>query len=641
MGTTASSQADASAQPNIPQTNGSPSDSEAPFLFHSDFSPAFRISPMSSYKAPLRDMRFVLFDLLGAESAFERMGFTDATRDVLDAVLEEGARFTETVLAPLNAVGDRIGCAHDKATGAVTTPPGFKQAYEQYVEGGWPGLVSPVEFGGQGLPHAAGVPLKEMIDAANLAWGNFPLLSHGATEALLHHGEDWQREVFLKPLVEGRWTGTMCLTEPHCGTDLGLLKTRAEPQADGSHSVTGTKIFITAGDHDFTDNIVHLVLARLPDAPAGSKGISLFVVPKLRVARDGAVGEANAVRAGSIEHKMGIHGSATCVLNFDGAQGWLVGQPHKGLMAMFTMMNTARLAVGLQGLGLSDRALQNALAYSRERLQMRALSGAKFPEKPADPIIVHPDVRRMLLTCKALVEGGRAMGYHGALLVDIASHAENAEERQQADALFGFMTPIIKACLTEWGVECTYQALQCFGGHGYIAEHGIEQLARDARITTLYEGTTGIQALDLLGRKVMQQQGAGLQVFVGMVDRFCAEHEGNVATAEFVAPLRAKSAEWIQLTRQIGQRAAANADEIGAAAYDYLMYSGYVALAYWWARSVAASEASSQPEAFKAGKRETARFYFARILPRTLAHAAAIGSELATLTALEADAFDA
>ena len=596
---------------------------------------------MSTYKAPLADMRFALFDVIGAEAAFQKLGFADATRDVLDAVLEEGARFTESVLAPLNEVGDRIGCTHDKATGAVATPPGFKQAYTQYVDGGWSGLTAPAEFGGQGLPHAAGVPLKEMIDAANLAWGNFPLLSHGATEALLHHGEAWQQEVFLKPLVEGRWTGTMCLTEPHCGTDLGLLKTKAEPQADGSHSITGTKIFITAGEHDFTDNIVHLVLARLPDAPAGSRGISLFLVPKVKVDRDGTVGAPNAVRAGSLEHKMGIHGSATCVLNFDGAQGYLIGQPHKGLVGMFTMMNTARLAVGLQGLGLSDRAYQNALAYSRDRLQMRSLSGAKFPDKPADPIIVHPDVRRMLLTCKALVEGGRVMGYHGALLVDIASNASDADERAQADALVGFMTPIVKACLTEWGVECTYHALQCYGGHGYIAEHGMEQLARDARITTLYEGTTGIQALDLMGRKIIQQQAAGLQVFLAMIEQFCAENESNAAVAEFIAPLREKASQWLQLTMQVGQRAVGNADEVGAAAYDYLMYSGYVALAYWWARSVAASEASSQSERFKSGKRETARFYFGRILPRTLAHAAAVDSGTATLTTLDADAFDA
>ncbi|MBX9403963.1 acyl-CoA dehydrogenase C-terminal domain-containing protein [Lysobacter sp. BMK333-48F3] len=596
---------------------------------------------MSTYKAPLADMRFALFDVLGAEAAFQRLGYADASRDVLDAVLDEGARFTETVLAPLNSVGDQIGCSHDKASGVVTTPPGFKQAYAQYVEGGWAGLTSDTRFGGQGLPHAAGVPLKEMIDAANLAWGNFPLLSHGATEALLHHGEEWQQEVFLKPLVEGRWTGTMCLTEPHCGTDLGLLKTRAEPQADGSYAITGTKIFITAGEHDFTDNIVHLVLARLPDAPAGSKGISLFIVPKVQVARDGSLGGANAVRCGSLEHKMGIHASATCVMNFDGAQGYLIGQPHKGLMAMFTMMNTARLAVGLQGLGLSDRALQNALRYSRERLQMRALSGAKHPELAADPIIVHPDVRRMLLTCKALVEGGRVMGYDAALLVDIAHASGDEKERAEADALIGFMTPIVKACLTEWGVECTYHALQCFGGHGYIAEHGMEQLARDARITTLYEGTTGIQALDLLGRKVMQLQGAGLKLMLERIERFCAEHEGNAAVAEFVAPLRAKAAQWQQLTMSIGKRAMANPDEVGAAAYDYLMYSGYVSLAYWWARSVAASEASAQSERFKAGKRETARFYFARLLPRCESHAATIGASVETLTALDADAFDA
>jgi alkylation response protein AidB-like acyl-CoA dehydrogenase len=596
---------------------------------------------MSTYHAPLHDMRFVLFDVLGAEALFARLGFDEATRDTVDAVLEEGARFAETVLAPLNRIGDEAGCRFDAATGTVATPPGFMQAYAQYVEGGWAGLVSPPEFGGQGLPQAVGVPIKEMIDAANLAWGNFPLLSHGATEALLHHGEDWQRDAFLKPIVEGRWTGTMCLTEPHCGTDLGLLRTKAVPQADGSYSITGTKIFITAGEHDFTDNIVHLVLARLPDAPAGSKGISMFIVPKLQVSRDGTIGDRNAVRCGAIEHKMGIHGSATCVLNFDGAQGWLIGEPHKGLAAMFTMMNTARLAVGLQGLGLADRAWQNALRYARERLQMRSLSGIKFPDKPADPIIVHPDVRRMLLTQKALVEGGRALGYHAATLVDIASHGADADERASADALLGFVTPIMKACLTEWGVECTYHALQCFGGHGYIAEHGMEQLARDARITTLYEGTTGIQALDLVGRKVLQLRGAGLEQMLAMIEDFCRRHETDATVSAFIATLRAKAAEWQQLTRAIAQRAAGDADEIGAAAYDYLFYSGYVALAYWWARSVAAAEASAQPQAFKDAKRETARFYFDRILPRTLTHKAAIESGARPLMALDAGRFDA
>ncbi|HZH42872.1 MAG TPA: acyl-CoA dehydrogenase C-terminal domain-containing protein [Lysobacter sp.] len=594
---------------------------------------------MSAYQAPLRDMRFVLFDVLRADTTFARLGFADATRELVDAVLEEGARFTETVLAPLNAVGDREGCRYDKATGTVGTPPGFREAYARFVEGGWSGLTAPVEFGGQGLPHAAGVPIKEMIDAGNLAWGNFPLLSHGATEALLQHGEDWQRELFLKPLVEGRWTGTMCLTEPHCGTDLGLLKTRAEPLGDGRYAISGTKIFITAGEHDLTENIVHLVLARLPDAPAGVKGISLFVVPKRKVARDGTLGEPNAVRCGGIEHKMGIHASATCVLNFDGAEGWLVGQPHRGLAAMFTMMNTARLAVGLQGLGLSDRALQNAVRYARERLQSRAPGGPAQPDKPADPILVHPDVRRMLLTCKALVEGGRAMGYHAALLVDEAHAATEAAQRERAEALLGFMTPIVKACLTEWAVECTYHALQCFGGHGYIAEHGMEQLARDARITTLYEGTTGIQAMDLLGRKVLQMQGAGLRTMLEEIAAFCREQAGNAAVAEFLPALQAHAEEWRQLTQRVAERAQAEPAEVGAAAFDYLMFSGYVALAYWWARSVSAAEASAHPDAFKAAKRETARFFYARLLPRTRTHAAAIASGVAPLMALDADGF--
>ena len=479
-----------------------------------------------------------------------------------------------------------------------------------------------------------------MIDAANLAWGNFPLLSHGATEALLHHGSEWQQEVFLKPLVEGRWTGTMCLTEPHAGTDLGLLRTRAIPTDDGRYSITGTKIFITAGEHDMAENILHLVLAKLPDAPAGSRGISLFIVPKFKVDKDGAMGERNAVRCGALEHKMGIHGSATCVMNFDGAEGWLVGEPHKGLMAMFTMMNTARLAVGLQGLGLSDRAYQNALAYSRERLQMRALSGPKFPEKPADPIIVHPDVRRMLLTQKALVEGGRLLAYDAFLKVDIAHHSVDEAIRNDADAQVGFLTPIVKACLTEWGIECTYHALQCFGGHGYIAEHGMEQLARDARITTLYEGTTGIQALDLVGRKLLQLQGAGLRGFMNEARTFCAAEAGNSALAEFLPDLTAKLDEWQALSERIAKDAMANPDEVGGAAWDYLFHSGYVALAYWWARSVAAADASSRSQAFKDSKRETARFYFARLLPRTLAHKAAIESGVGNLLALDQAAFD-
>lgn len=590
---------------------------------------------MSTYSAPLADLRFALYDVLDAEALFARLGYAEASRNIIDAVLEEAARFTGSVLAPLNSVGDEIGCAFDKGTHEVTTPPGFRQAYVQFVEGGWTGLTAAPELGGQGLPHTLGVPLNEMINAANLAWGNFPLLSHGAIEALKQHGEAWQQDAFLKPLIEGRWTGTMCLTEPHCGTDLGLLKTRAEPNPDGSYAITGTKIFITAGEHDLTDNIVHLVLARLPDAPPGAKGISLFVTPKFKVGRDGATGERNALHCGSIEHKMGIKGSVTCVMNFDGAQGWLVGQPHKGLQAMFTMMNTARLGVGLQGIGLSERAYQNALRYARERLQSRALSGAKFPGKPADPIVVQPDVRRMLLTIKSLTEGSRLLALHAATLIDVAHHSPDPDERSRADTLVSFLTPISKACQTEWGIESTYHALQCFGGHGYIHEHGMEQLARDARITTLYEGTTGIQALDLIGRKTAATQAAGLKLLLAEIEAFARAHEADAALAEFVKPLRDQASEWAMLTRDILERAAKDPEEIGAASHDYLFYSGYVVLAYWWARSVAAANASGHGEDFRRAKLETARFYYARILPRTLSHAAAIRAGAGPLMALD------
>ncbi|MBJ6981111.1 MULTISPECIES: acyl-CoA dehydrogenase C-terminal domain-containing protein [unclassified Luteimonas] len=596
---------------------------------------------MSNYQAPIDDVRFVLNDVFNAQALFARLGFHDASADVVDAVLEEAARFTGSVLAPLNAVGDQQGCHHDPTTGDVTTPDGFKAAYAQFIDAGWPGLTADPAFGGQGMPHMLGLSVNEMINAANLAWGNFPLLSHGAVMALERHGEDWQREVFLKPLVEGSWTGTMCLTEPHCGTDLGLLRTRAEPTADGAYAIHGTKIFITAGEHDFTDNIVHLVLARLPDAPPGPKGISLFVAPKLKVGRDGSIGERNALRCGSIEHKMGIKGSATCVMNFDGAEAYLVGEKHGGLKAMFTMMNSARIGVGLQGLGLSERAYQNALRYARERLQSRSLSGAKFPDKPADPIIVHPDVRRMLLSIKSLVEGSRMLALQAASLLDIASHSSDPDERARAETLVGFLTPISKACQTEWGIENTYNALQCFGGHGYIVEHGMEQLARDARITTLYEGTTGIQAMDLIGRKTASSQGAGLKLFLAEVEAFCAAHADDADLGADVAILRAKAAEWSVLTRNVLQRAAANPEELGAASHDYLFYSGYVVLAYWWLRASAAARDSSRTQAFKDAKRETARFYFARILPRTLAHAEAMASGAASLMTLDADAFDA
>ncbi len=591
---------------------------------------------MSRYAAPLREMRYVLFDVLKAESFFNTLpGAEHANRELVDAVLDEAAKFNEQVLAPLNKTGDQEGC-HWNA-GVVTTPKGFKEAYAQFVDGGWSGLTAPEAYGGQHLPEIVGAIVKEMIDSANLSWGTYPLLSHGATEALKHHGEEWQREVFLKPIVEGRWTGTMCLTEPHCGSDLGLLKTKAEPAADGTYRISGTKIFITAGEHDLTENIVHLVLARLPDAPPGTKGISLFIVPKFRTARDGRMGERNTLSCGSIEHKMGIKASATCVMNFDAAEGYLIGQANRGLNAMFTMMNTARLAVGLQGLGLIERAYQNALFYARDRLQMRSLSGPKRPDKPADPLIVHPDIRRMLLTQKAFVEAGRALTYRAIMLVDAFERSTDAEAKKQADDLLGFLTPIVKAVMTELAVECTYHALQIYGGHGYIAEWGMEQLARDARITTIYEGTTGIQALDLLGRKTLQSQGAGLKLFLTEIADFAAANAGNADVAEFIPVLTQLAQQWQELTIHVGKASMANPEELGAASVDYLFYSGYVAMAYFSAKLVA--HARPHGDAFVKNKLDTARFYFTRILPRAAAHASAIRAGAATLMAMEEEAF--
>jgi hypothetical protein len=595
---------------------------------------------MSNYKAPLADMRFVMFDLLKLDQQYARIdGGANATRDVVDAILDEAAKFSENVLAPLNASGDEQGCVFDKTAATVTTPKGFKEAYAKYVEGGWNGLTAPETYGGQHLPDSIGAPLKEMLDSANLAWGNFPLLSHGATEALRLHGEEWQREAFLKPIVEGRWTGTMCLTEPHCGSDLGLLRTRAEPNGDGTFKLSGTKIFITAGEHDLTENIVHLVLARLPDAPAGVKGISLFIVPKYKVDKSGQMGTRNGVSCGAIEHKMGIKASVTCVMNFDGADGYLIGAPNKGLNAMFTMMNTARLAVGIQGLGLTERAYQSSLAYARDRLQGRALSGAKYPDKPADPLIVHPDIRRMLLTQKAFAEGGRALGYYAASLVDLVERSPDESERKRAEELLSFIIPITKALLTETANECTYHAVQILGGHGYIHESGLEQFARDARITTIYEGTTGIQALDLLGRKVMQTQGVGLKHFLEEIGAFCQDSVGKAAVQEFVVPLITAAKQWADITQDIAKRASSNPEEIGVAAVDYLFYSGYIALAYFWARSVAAAESSVQSAQFKQAKLATAQFYYARVLPRTLAHAANLRASADTLMTLPAEQF--
>ncbi|GHE19913.1 acyl-CoA dehydrogenase C-terminal domain-containing protein [Halomonas urumqiensis] len=597
---------------------------------------------MPDYQAPLRDLRFVMDELLDYPAHYARLpGADEATPDVVAAILEEGARFAREVLLPLNQSGDREGCLLEG--GDVKAPKGFKAAYQQYVEGGWPSLAADPEHGGQGLPHSLAMVLNEMVCATNLAWGMYPGLSHGAADALRHHGTDEQRATYLTKLVEGVWTGTMCLTEPHCGTDLGLIKTRAVPADDGAYSITGTKIFISAGEHDLADNIVHLVLAKLPDAPEGSKGISLFVVPKFLPDEQGNPGERNGVVCGSLEHKMGIHGNATCVMNFDGAKGFLVGAPNKGLACMFTMMNAARLGVGIQGLGLTEASFQNSLAYARDRLQMRALDGPKAPEKPADPIIVHPDVRRMLLTQKAFAEGGRMLVLYTAQMLDIVEQGQDSAEREHAESLLGLLTPIVKAFLTEVGFEATNEGVQVFGGHGFIQEWGMEQLVRDARITRLYEGTTGIQALDLLGRKVLMSQGESLKVFTKEIHRFCQAEEGNSEIAEFVRPLAKLNKEWGELTMGIGMKAMSDREEVGAASVDYLMYSGYVTLAYLFARAASTAKAAlaegTDDMAFYTAKLNTARFYFQRLLPRTKAHVAMIQAGAEPLMAISAEDF--
>ncbi|MGM0694965.1 MAG: acyl-CoA dehydrogenase C-terminal domain-containing protein [Pseudomonadota bacterium] len=597
---------------------------------------------MPDYQAPLRDIRFVMDEMLDYPAHYARLpGGEEASPDVVGAILEEGARFAREVLLPLNQSGDREGCLLEG--GEVKAPKGFKAAYARYVEGGWPSLAADPAHGGQGLPHSLAMVLNEMICATNLAWGMYPGLSHGAADALRHHGTEEQQATYLTRLVEGTWTGTMCLTEPHCGTDLGLIKTRAVPTDDGAYDITGTKIFISAGEHDLAENIVHLVLAKLPDAPEGSKGISLFVVPKFLPDADGNPGERNGVVCGSLEHKMGIHGNATCVMNFDAAKGFLVGAPNKGLACMFTMMNAARIGVGIQGLGLTEASFQNALAYARDRLQMRALSGAKTPEKAADPIIVHPDVRRMLLTQKAFAEGGRMLVLYTAQMIDSVEHGQDVAEKARAETLLGLLTPIVKAFLTEVGFEATNEGVQVFGGHGFIQEWGMEQLVRDARITRLYEGTTGIQALDLLGRKVLMSEGESLKAFTKEIHKFCQAEEGNAELAEFVRPLAKLNQEWGEMTMAIGMKAMSEREEVGAASVDYLMYSGYVTLAYLFARAAKQARAAlaegSDETAFYRAKLDTARFFFQRLLPRTRAHKAAIEAGAESLMAISGEDF--
>ncbi|WP_439890107.1 acyl-CoA dehydrogenase C-terminal domain-containing protein [Ralstonia sp. 25C] len=595
---------------------------------------------MGQYTAPLRDMQFVLHELLGVEDHLKQMPqHAEIDADTINQVIEEAGKFCSEVIFPLNQSGDREGCTYH-GDGVVTAPKGFKEAYQQYVEAGWPSLGCDPEYGGQGLPILINNALYEMLNSANQAWTMYPGLSHGAYEALHAHGTDELKQRYLPKLVSGVWTGTMCLTEPHCGTDLGILRTKAEPLADGSYAITGTKIFISAGEHDLAENIIHLVLARLPDAPGGTKGISLFVVPKFIPDASGNPGERNTVKCGSIEHKMGIHGNATCVINLDGAKGWMVGEPNKGLNAMFVMMNAARLGVGMQSLGLTEVAYQNSAAYAKERLQMRSLSGPKAPDKPADPIIVHPDVRRMLLTQRAFAEGGRAFSYWIALQIDRElSHSDESVRKDAAD-LVALLTPIAKAFLSDNAFISTNEGMQVFGGHGYIAEWGMEQYVRDARINMIYEGTNTVQSLDLLGRKILGDMGAKMKKFGKLVQDFVEAEGTNEAMQEFINPLADIGDKVQKLTMEIGMKAMANPDEVGAAAVPYLRVVGHLVFSYFWARMAKiALEKQDSGDTFYKVKLATARFYFAKLLPETASQIRMARAGGATLMALEADLF--
>jgi len=591
---------------------------------------------MPTYKAPLRDIRFVLDELLDVGQLANLPGYADATPELLATVIEEAAKLCEDVLAPLNPKGDAEGCHYEN--GSVRTPAGYRDGYTAYCHGGWPAMVAPPEFGGQGLPHIAGVVLDEMLCSSNLSFSMYPLLAHGTVGALERWGDEELKRRFLPKLIDGSWTGTMCLTEPHAGTDLGMIRTRAVAAGDGAYLVTGTKIFISAGEHDLTDNIIHLVLARLPDAPAGTKGISLFLVPKRLPTDEGTGGSPNGVTCGSIEHKMGIKANATCVMNFENARGWLVGEPHKGMRAMFTMMNGARLGVGMQGLGLAEVSYQNAVAYTRERLQGRSPRGPAMPNAEADPIIVHPDVRRMLMTMKAYIEGMRALAYWVGTLIDIEERHPDAARREEATDLVALMTPVVKAFCTDTGFEITNLALQCFGGHGYIREYGMEQFVRDARIAQIYEGTNGVQAMDLLGRKVHEGNGRLVRRFVELVERDLTSAESSPRLNEIVAPVRASLGLLVRTTTSIVGRAAQSPDEVGAAAADYLRLFGLVAVGWMWAR-MAAIGASASDGDVAASKVATAEFFVAKLLPDATSIALRIDAGSATVMALDDSAF--
>lgn len=596
---------------------------------------------MNNYQTPLRDINFTLFELFNYADHCRALGQATLDRELINVFLTEAAEFAETVLAPLGPIGDQQGC--QLLEGKVITPAGFKQAYQDYCAVGWPSLSRSTQYGGQGLPQSFSVILSEVFGTPNWAWGMYAGLSQGAMHTIETHGTEQQKQQYLPALISGRWTGTMCLTEAQAGSDLGLLRTRAEIQPDGSYRITGSKIFISSGDHDLSENIIHIVLARLPDAPEGTRGTSLFVVPKIRVDAAGSLGEVNNLSCSALEAKMGIHGNATCALQFDGAEGWLLGEANKGLNHMFTFMNLARIGAGLQGLAHAELGYQQARAYARERLQMRSATGIKNPAGPADPIFVHPDIRRMLLTQKVLIEGIRMLSYYASLKMDISQLAMNADERQQASDLLGLLTPIVKAFSTEAGFESANLALQCFGGHGYIRAWGVEQNLRDCRVASLYEGTTGIQALDLLGRKILGSQGQLLLLLTDEMLQLCRTCAGDEQLAAHATQLTTLIQEWQQLSAGIMQRAERDPDEIGAAAVDYLMYSGYLVLAFLWLK--AQKNALEQlnlavtGQGFYRAKLAAAEFYFARILPRTRSLVVAINSGATNLMSLSSSDF--
>ncbi len=592
---------------------------------------------MADYQAPLRDMRFVLNEVFDAPKLWQALPALAEVVDAetADAILEEAGKITANSIAPLNRSGDEEGCRWDD--GAVSTPAGYREAYQLYAEGGWVGVGGDPAFGGMGMPKVISAQVEEMMNSASLAFGLYPMLTSGACLSIYAHASEELKQKYLPNMYAGAWSGSMCLTEPHAGTDLGIIRTKAEPQADGSYKVSGTKIFITGGEHDLTDNIIHLVLAKLPDAPAGSRGISLFLVPKVLVNDDGSLGERNSLSCGSIEHKMGIQASATCVMNFDGATGWMVGEPNKGLAAMFTMMNYERLGVGIQGLATGERSYQSAIEYARERIQSRAPTGPVVQDKAADPIIVHPDVRRMLLTMKALNEGGRAFSSYVALQLDIAKFSDDEAARQRAEAQVALLTPVAKAFLTDMGLETTVHGQQVFGGHGFIREWGQEQLVRDCRITQIYEGTNGIQALDLVGRKIVGSGGTMYQAFVDEIRAFVASAGADLS--EFTEPLKAALDNLDELTAWVIDQAKANPNEIGAASVEYLHVFGYTAYAYMWARMAAVALAKQGEGDFYQSKLGTARFYFARLLPRIHSLTASVKAGSESLYLLDAAQF--